>query len=621
MLAEPLCTLRDCTIEYVNEEGILPPIPGEIYSISELAEFLYVAAARPPHALRMDLPSKFRARIHIGGPLGAIHVAKVYLPRSMPANPPGAWIALPERPRPLSECVSFLTAGSTGEDDICGDRLLPVDEVIQIATSLARYRKLPSTHAWVRHDGKGSCVYVAKARLSSDGEESTSCASAEPFSPNGFLLRDDESYLQAIAASPHDRQLRRIYANWLAALEPRRAELIRVCEAMRDVPVWSDRYWELKTRRNELWENCPLPWLEATGYDGSLYDPIFRDGVPDGWRERWRLIREFTERWQGIDVPDVGGRRVEIGQAEERLGVELPPSLREFIAYVHDVGDSAPRCDPRRYNTLFHSAYYQLCHLHRHLAVSLIHFTLSSTALGVAHEDLYASDPRTYFFDEVLEPDGSSISSTLRPLRSPTFFSPSLSMSIFQNLFIQLPTAGNLEARGADPNDWIPRLAADFPVHARFDDAHIFENNEILVLVSGRGDRTGGHVEHFVDAIVRRPVPLDSVPAYLFGGTGKNIGSAGMLGPEPYRRELEMRLRPPEGRQPPTEERGPDPQRFDMKTYIEWMLYAGRYPLWLSILRRRELERRAENTGGCLAHEQPALSKVPSPERDDNIQF
>ena len=106
---------------------------------------------------------------------------------------------------------------------------------------------------------------------------------------------------------------------------------------MRRVPVWSDEYWRLKARRNELWTACPIEWLEATGYDGSDYDPVFRDGVPDGVRDRWRLIREFTERWHGVPVPDVGGQRDVIAREEARLGLTLPESVRELIAFAHDV--------------------------------------------------------------------------------------------------------------------------------------------------------------------------------------------------------------------------------------------------------------------------------------------
>jgi uncharacterized protein (TIGR02996 family) len=611
--AEPLCILRDCTREYVTEDGFLPPVPGAIFSVAELVDYLHAAARRRPHALRMDLPDDYRAWIHIGGPLGAIHLSRVYLRQPMPANPPSAWIAMPDRPLPPSTFVSFLNEGSQAEDDIGGDQLLPVEEVIRIATYLAEHRALPATHGWVRYHGNGSCTYLAKTPAPAAGQAPVPTVAAEPFSARGETLYDDDSYLRAIRAHPDDRQLRRLYADWLGAFEPRRTELIRVCEAMRDVSVWSDRYWELKARRNELWEQCPLDWLEATGYDGGYYDPVFRDGVPDGCRERWRLIREFTERWHGISVPDVGGQRAKIAQVEEQLGVELPASLREYVAYIHDLADSSLPHDPRRYNTLFHSAYSVIHLLSRYPAVSLIHFTLDSSVLGIARADLTTADPPTYCFDEVVDENGVSYSPpSSRSPRPPTLFAPSLSLSIFRNLFIQLPTAGDMEARGADLDDWLPRLAFDFPIHARFDDTHIFETNELLVLISRRGN------DHLVEAIVRRHIPAESVPGYLFGGTGENIGSAGMLTPERYRRKQDARPLLDAVPQPECWDRVPDPAHFDLQTYRAWVRYSGFYPLWLSILRRREAERdAAKRDGGPGVGPPPQRDLSPSQGNDD----
>src|SRR5687767_4899399 len=114
----------------------------------------------------------------------------------------------------------------------------------------------------------------------------------------------DETFIRAITDDPDDGALRLVYADWLEEHGDPRGELVRTCEEMRRVPVWSDSYWELKTWRNALWVGCPIEWLEATGYDGSYFDPVFRDGVPDGPKQRWRLIREFTERWHGVDMPD-----------------------------------------------------------------------------------------------------------------------------------------------------------------------------------------------------------------------------------------------------------------------------------------------------------------------------
>jgi uncharacterized protein (TIGR02996 family) len=150
------------------------------------------------------------------------------------------------------------------------------------------------------------------------------------------MIDDERAFLAAIRAHPSDRTPRLVYADWLEDRGDPRAELVRVCEAMRRVPVFSGEYWRLKARRNQLRAGCPADWLAATGYNGSDYDPIFRDGVPDDWKGRWRLIREFTERWHGISLDDVGGRSDEVRSTEERLGLALPPALRERVAFLHD---------------------------------------------------------------------------------------------------------------------------------------------------------------------------------------------------------------------------------------------------------------------------------------------
>lgn len=147
----------------------------------------------------------------------------------------------------------------------------------------------------------------------------------------------EAGFLQDILAAPKDTALRLIYADWLEDRGDARGDLIRVSERMRQVPVYSDEYWQLKVRQTQLRAGCRAEWLALTGYDGSNYDPIFRDSVPDDWKGRWRVVREFTERWHGIPMADVGGRVEEVRAAEGRLGVTLPPSVREYVAYAHDV--------------------------------------------------------------------------------------------------------------------------------------------------------------------------------------------------------------------------------------------------------------------------------------------
>jgi uncharacterized protein (TIGR02996 family) len=149
------------------------------------------------------------------------------------------------------------------------------------------------------------------------------------------MLHTDSDFLSAIAAQPTDRTLRLVYADWLDEQSQPHGELIRVEEEMRELPVFSDRFWELKPRRNELRAQVGAEWCGQMRY-GTECEPVFRHGIPDGWRERWRLIREFTERWHRVPMPDVGGRQKEIAEAEVGLGRKLPPSVREWIAFNAD---------------------------------------------------------------------------------------------------------------------------------------------------------------------------------------------------------------------------------------------------------------------------------------------
>ena len=85
-------------------------------------------------------------------------------------------------------------------------------------------------------------------------------------------MSDEPHLLRAIAETPDDAALRLVYADWLEDNgEPGRSELVRVCERIRGVSVFSDEYWLLKARRDELRPGCPAEWLAATGYDGSRF--------------------------------------------------------------------------------------------------------------------------------------------------------------------------------------------------------------------------------------------------------------------------------------------------------------------------------------------------------------
>ena len=104
-----------------------------------------------------------------------------------------------------------------------------------------------------------------------------------------------DDFLRAIEAEPGDRTRRLVFADWLDERADPRGELIRVEEEMRTLPAFSDRFWELKPRRNELRAAAGPEWCGRMRH-GTECEPVFRHGIPDGWRERWRLIREFTRQ-------------------------------------------------------------------------------------------------------------------------------------------------------------------------------------------------------------------------------------------------------------------------------------------------------------------------------------
>jgi len=160
-------------------------------------------------------------------------------------------------------------------------------------------------------------------------------------------MTDEAAFLEAIRAAPHDLAPRLVYADWLDDHSDPRGELIRVEEEMRTLPAFADRYWELKPRRNELRQRADADWRAAFG-DGTVARPLFGHGIPGDWKGRWRLIREFVERWHGIPMGDIGGHADEVRAVEERLGRTLPPAVREWVAFAEefreDPGTSRSSC-------------------------------------------------------------------------------------------------------------------------------------------------------------------------------------------------------------------------------------------------------------------------------------
>jgi uncharacterized protein (TIGR02996 family) len=340
-------------------------------------------------------------------------------------------------------------------------------------------------------------------------------------------MTQEAAFLAAIRDAPADTATRLVYADWLDERNEPRGELIRIEEERRQLPVFADRYWQLKPRRNELRSSAAPDWLEAMRY-GTDVQPLFRHGVPDGWKERWRLIREFVERWNKRPVPDVGGHRKEVRAVEARLGRTLPPSVREWVAFARDVWQH------ENDTTVFRDV-YQMKELDGHSAVSLLLQGEGDYHWAVRHADLTIADPSVYGFHLDYDNDENT-------------FVPAQDNPLTATLteFVWEYTRGYTYGKGggfgtdvAKPAPLLRSLKAAFPVHCRFGPVEFFEADNILVSVGpsiwGPGKRI--HVE------VAKPLPREAIPEVLWKYTRNGGSFHGMFVPDDKRRKG----RPPSG--------------------------------------------------------------------------
>ncbi len=331
-------------------------------------------------------------------------------------------------------------------------------------------------------------------------------------------MRDEAAFLAAIRDAPADAAVRLVYADWLEEHGDARGELVRVEEEMRGLPAYSDRFWQLKTRRNELRAQAPSEWLQAMRY-GTDCLPVFAHGIPEGWRERWRLIREFVERWHRRPLGDVGGRAGEIREAEGRLGRALPPSLGEWVAFAHDI----------RTSDVLRDGYHEMSDLPGHAAVSLLLQAEGDYHWAVRHEDFALPDPPVYGFGWNVESgdENSFVPDDRNPVAG--------SVSEFAFGYAMGYTHGTGGAFGswvADPADLSRELHAAFEARSRLGETEFFEAENILVRLGpspvGRGP------DLWLEVKVAKALPRDAIPAFLWEYTGRGYRS-GLFIPEELR--------------------------------------------------------------------------------------
>jgi uncharacterized protein (TIGR02996 family) len=284
------------------------------------------------------------------------------------------------------------------------------------------------------------------------------------------MLHTHDDFLSAIASQPGDRTLRLVYADWLDEQSDPRGTLVRVEEEMRELPVFSDRFWELKPRRNTLREQIGSEWCGRMRY-GTECEPVFRHGIPDGWRECWRLIREFTERWHRVPMGDVGGRQKEITEAETRLGRTLPPSVREWIAFASDAQPAAESIE---------LDWIQLPYQAVETAPLIALFLLEPGYWAmIRHDDLHEPDPAIYAYSRHLHND-RSISFRLDE-EEPV--AESVSAYAFDDLLNVYGESGGYTLEVEQSSDFLKGLRDLFPTRTRFGRADYYAADNVLVRV------------------------------------------------------------------------------------------------------------------------------------------
>jgi uncharacterized protein (TIGR02996 family) len=333
-------------------------------------------------------------------------------------------------------------------------------------------------------------------------------------------MHTDRDFLATIDTRPDDRAFRLIYADWLDEQSDPRGELIRVEEEMRQLPVYSDPFWALKPRRNELRSQADAHWLACMRY-GTECEPVFRHGIPDGWRERWRLIREFTERWYRKPMPDVGSRS-ELRKFSQAVDPMLSPSVCEWIAYAWDL-------TPSGRPTVVHRDQYTMESLPGVPAHSLLMEAEGEYHWAVQFGDLHLPDPpvRRYDLDYERENEATFIPSEDDPVTwSVTEFVLNYAMDCLGGD----GDVGGFEKEVSSPPDpLIQNLTASFPVRARCGGTDIFEADNFLVRLHRGPNRVTLQVELF------KPMPPEAVPAFLWDYT-IGVGSAyGMFAQSAFR--------------------------------------------------------------------------------------
>ncbi|NEO88215.1 MAG: hypothetical protein F6J87_28750 [Spirulina sp. SIO3F2] len=230
----------------------------------------------------------------------------------------------------------------------------------------------------------------------------------------------------------------------------------------------------------------------------DTYEPCFTT-IPNTTLGRWKLLREFARRWHGVSLGSVGVESSLVKQEQTRLGVNLPLSFREYIAFADElIAQNAFR--------ILRDG-YRVRRLDEHSATSLLLISENDVYWAVKDEFFADDDPPVdiYFLDYDNDKERRFIGRGTRY--------PSITSFVLEHMAHFLYGKGGgfcvrVELTDANRNE----MYAVFPVTSQMDNIQIFEKKNIVVfLISDINDnkRQMMHVNFF------RPIPTAEIPECL----------------------------------------------------------------------------------------------------------
>ena len=245
------------------------------------------------------------------------------------------------------------------------------------------------------------------------------------------------------------------------------------------------------------------------------YKPCFAL-IPDDWKGRWELLREFVRRWHRIPLGPVGITSPVVEQEETRLGVTLSPSLREWISFAQEL-------IARQSFDILRDC-YEVTRLEDHAAISLMLQGEADVYWAVNEMDLSQDDPpvTVYTLDydaqeaDRFVPDGNTF--------------PHITGFLLEHLayYLHGKGGGALVEVFAD-EAFLTEMRQAFPIYARFDHLHVFEAENIFALVFPASDAPQ---EGTLLVEVWKPIPRYHIPACIFANLNRGGAFHGMLVPE-----------------------------------------------------------------------------------------